>query len=114
MGPHLVPVVFAVSGDRIVSVVDHKPKRTTRLQRLANIQADPRVTLLADHYDDDWGRLWWVRADGTASIAESGKAHATALGLIVARYEQYKNRPPDGPVIDISVTKWSGWRASEE
>ena len=109
-----MPVVFAVRGHSIVSVVDHKPKRTTRLQRLVNIQANSAVALLADHYNDDWGRLWWVRADGTASIVESGKAHTTAVDLIVERYEQYRDRRPDGPVIDISVTKWSGWRASPE
>jgi PPOX class probable F420-dependent enzyme len=109
-----VPVVFAVSGDSIVSAVDHKPKRTPRLQRLLNIEANPLVSLLVDHYDDDWERLWWVRADGIASIVTAGKTHATAVDLLVARYEQYRDRPPIGPVIDISVTNWRGWRASQE
>ena len=111
-GPHLVPIVFAVSGDRIVSVVDHKPKTTTALRRLANIATDPTVTLLADHYDDDWTRLWWVRADGEASILESGSGHTTAVDLLVAKYGQYRDRRPKGPVIEVSVTRWSGWRAS--
>lgn len=113
-GPHLVPIVFAVSGNTIVSIVDHKPKRSSRLKRLANIEANSAVSVLADHYSDDWERLWWVRADGTGSIFESGRDHATAVDLLVERYEQYQDRPPHGPVINISVTRWSGWRSGEE
>ena len=113
-GPHVVPIVFAVSGNTIVSIVDHKPKRSSRLKRLANIEANSAVSVLVDHYSDDWGRLWWVRADGTASILESGRDHAAAVDLLVARYEQYHDRPPHGPAINISVTRWSGWRSEEE
>ena len=69
--PHVVPVVFAVDRDTIVVAVDHKPKRTTALKRLANVRANPRVALLADHYaDDDWDALWWVRADGAGTVHE--------------------------------------------
>ena len=71
--PHVVPCTFALLGDAtIVSAVDHKPKRTTALRRLANIAANPRVALLADHYDDDWEALWWARADGTARVVAPG------------------------------------------
>ncbi len=105
-------MVFAVSGNQIVSVVDQKPKRTTRLQRLANIAANPAVTLLADHYDDDWDRLWWVRADGVASIVESGNPHTAAVDLLAVKYNQYRLQRPVGPVIAVSVTRWSGWKAS--
>ena len=62
--PHLVPVCFALAGDVVYSAVDGKPKRTPDLARLANIAAEPRVALLADHYEEDWTRLWWVRVDG--------------------------------------------------
>src|SRR3989442_717827 len=61
-----VPIVFEVSGDRVVSVVDPKPKRTPELVRLQHIAHEPRVALLADHYEDDWQRLWWARAEGLA------------------------------------------------
>ena len=111
-GPRLVPIVFAVDGDRIVSAVDHKPKTTTRLGRLADIAANPTVTALTDHYDEDWTRLWWVRADGEASVLESGTGHTTAVELLVDKYEQYRGRPPHGPVIEVAVTRWSGWSAS--
>lgn len=65
--PHVVPCTFALLGDAtIVSAVDHKPKRTAALRRLANVAANPRVAILADHYAEAWDALWWVRADGMA------------------------------------------------
>ena len=110
--PHLVPVCFALVGDRIVSVVDAKPKRTTDLRRLANIRAHPRVTLLADEYDEDWTRLWWVRADGAARVVEGGADREEAVAALTAKYEQYERQPPDGPVVEVTVDRWRGWAAS--
>jgi PPOX class probable F420-dependent enzyme len=114
--PQLVPISFALLGpDAIVSAVDHKPKRTQALQRLANIEADGRVCLLADHYNDDWSQLWWVRADGTACVRTAGEApeqRAAALAALAARYPEYAHQPPAGPLIVISVHRWSGWSAS--
>jgi PPOX class probable F420-dependent enzyme len=109
-GPALVPVCFAVEApDTIWMAVDHKPKRTTALARLRNVQADPRVSLIADHYDDeDWSRLWWARAAGTAEVLE-GSAHA--VDLLRERYSQYREHPPAGPVLEITVRRWSGWAA---
>ena len=109
-GPHVVPIVFAVEGDTIYHAVDHKPKRTTALKRLANLRADPRATVLADHYQEDWTLLWWARADGTARILEPG--HERAMGLLSERYPQYRDRPPEGPVVAIDVHRWSDWTAS--
>jgi PPOX class probable F420-dependent enzyme len=104
--PHLVPIVFAVTGDVIHSAVDAKPKRHNRLRRLANIAHEPRVSVLADHYDDDWSLLWWVRADGTAEVlAES----PDGLAALTAKYPQYRRIPPPGPYLRIAVTKWSSW-----
>src|ERR671932_2614874 len=84
--PHLVPIVFAVAGDEVVSAVDAKPKRTTALRRLANVRENPQVALLADHYEDDWDALWWVRADGSARVLERDER---AVELLADRYEQY-------------------------
>jgi PPOX class probable F420-dependent enzyme len=106
--PHLVPVVFAVRGDAVVFAVDHKPKRTTNLRRLRNIEATGRVSLLVDHYDEDWTRLWWVRADGTARVLR-GDDRAEPVRWLVAKYDQYTGRPPEGPVVWIDVTTWRGW-----
>jgi PPOX class probable F420-dependent enzyme len=106
--PHLVPVTFALHGDTVAIAVDHKPKRTTRLRRLRNIEANPRVSLLADHYTDDWDQLWWVRADGTARVLPSCDDQ---VGWLAAKYSQYADRPPTGPVILVDVTAWRGWSA---
>ncbi|NVI92062.1 TIGR03668 family PPOX class F420-dependent oxidoreductase [Actinomadura sp. BRA 177] len=110
--PHLVPVTFAVHRGSVYTAVDHKPKSTRDLRRLANIRANPRVALLADHYEDDWLRLWWVRVDGHASIVEDASRMAEPVRLLADRYTQYRDHPPEGPVIAISIETWTGWSAS--
>jgi PPOX class probable F420-dependent enzyme len=108
--PHLVPIVFVLLGDTVWSAVDHKPKTTPRLQRLDNIVAHPRVSLLVDHYDDDWSELWWVRADGTATVeAPDTPAAVTALEGLAAKYPQYRADQPAGPMIRIEVDRWAQW-----
>ena len=110
--PHLIPVTFALDGDRIYTVVDAKPKTTTNLRRLRNIGADPRVAVLADHYEDDWDALWWARADGLATILSRPADMAGPLELLAARYRQYRAQPPGGPLIRIQAERWTGWAAS--
>jgi PPOX class probable F420-dependent enzyme len=107
--PHLVPCCFAVRGDTIYSAVDHKPKSTRRLQRLENLGANPNAALLVDHYADDWSTLWWVRADGTGRILDDGPDVTDAVALLVAKYSQYRDNPPAGPVIAINVSVWRSW-----
>jgi PPOX class probable F420-dependent enzyme len=111
--PHLVPIVFAVAGDTVYSAVDDvKPKATQRLRRLRNIAANPAVALLADHYEDDWSALWWVRADGTARLVDPDEPEAErARALLAERYVQYRAAPPPGPVIAVAVERWTGWAA---
>jgi len=106
--PHLVPIVFTLDGDTLVTAVDAKPKRTAALKRLENIRAEPRVALLADHYDEDWAALWWVRADGRARVLDIAPA---AIARLRDRYPQYTDAPPAGPVIEVAVERWTGWRA---
>ncbi len=112
--PHLVPVVFAVaqdSPDVVYTAVDAKPKTTRRLRRLANIESNPHVSLLVDHYADDWTQLWWVRVDGAATIHTDGAAMESAFRLLRAKYPQYQSVPLNGPVIAITVRRWSSWQA---
>jgi PPOX class probable F420-dependent enzyme len=111
--PHLIPVTFAIDGDRIVTAVDAKPKRGALLRRLVNIRANPRVSLLVDEYDDDWGKLWWVRVDGEARIVEEDPGLGTALALLRARYAQYAAVALIGPAVVIEVGRWVGWSAAE-
>jgi PPOX class probable F420-dependent enzyme len=110
--PHLVPIVFTLDGERIYFAVDSKPKRTRDLRRLANIAANPRVSVLVDHYDDDWSRLWWVRADGAAHLVTEAADADRALDLLARKYPQYRQAPPPGPVIVISVDRMTGWEAA--
>lgn len=112
--PHLVPVTFVLDGDVVWTAVDEKPKSTRSLRRLDNIAADPRVSLLVDHYGDDWSTLWWVRVDGTATIVddlESPSARA-ALTALVTKYPSYESDPPQGPLIQVAVKAWRSWAAS--
>ena len=110
--PHVVPFVFAVDGDRLWWAVDHKPKRTTALRRLANIAENPRVAALVDGYDEDWSALWWARADGVARVVTDEAERAECLRALVTKYPQYREAPPDGPVVAIDVERWTGWSAS--
>lgn len=109
--PHLVPVTFAVDGDVLVTAVDHKPKSTTALRRLRNIEQNPQVTLLADDYSEDWDQLWWARADGAAEVVAAAR-HPELVELLAAKYEQYRERPPCLTLIVVRVERWSGWSAT--
>jgi PPOX class probable F420-dependent enzyme len=111
--PHIVPINFAVEGDRIYSIVDAvKPKSRLSLVRLRNIEANPQVTLLVDEYSDDWDQLWWIRADGTAKIAADGPERERAIGLLHAKYAQYRAADPEfGVAVVIEVDHWIGWSA---
>lgn len=107
--PHLVPVVFALDQQEVVSAVDQKPKTSSRLARLANIERDPRVALLADHYSEDWSQLWWVRIDGVARVVHRGRSHRQALEALADRYQQYRQQPPQGAVLRVTPHRVSGW-----
>jgi PPOX class probable F420-dependent enzyme len=119
--PHVVPCCFAVSGSRVWTAVDAKPKSTARLQRLANVRSHPWASLLVDHYEDDWDALWWVRVDGPAAVVEAGggggadadakRDREEALAALAAKYPQYAAAPPDGPVVGLAVERISGWAA---
>jgi PPOX class probable F420-dependent enzyme len=109
--PHLVPIVFALSRETIYSVVDDKPKRTTKLRRLQNVRSNPAVSVLVDHYDDaDWSALWWVRADGAARVLDPDIPEArAAVQLLLERYPQQR---ATGAVLALDVQRWSDWSAS--
>jgi PPOX class probable F420-dependent enzyme len=104
--PHIVPVVFAVDGDTLYFAVDAKPKTTTDLKRLKNIAANPAVSILADHYEDDWSKLWWVRADGTARVVTDIDEARRATDLLANRYPQFRLA---GPVVAVGIERLTGW-----
>jgi PPOX class probable F420-dependent enzyme len=109
--PHVVPICFALAGDVLYSAVDGKPKRSPRLKRLENIRANPNVTVLVDHYEDDWSQLWWVRLRGRGRVLEGGEERDRALALLADKYPQYRVEPPVDAVIAIDLDEWRDWRA---
>ena len=117
--PHLVPVCFVLEsggessdGDRVHIAVDHKPKRTTELRRTANLQATGHACLLVDHYDEDWSRLWWVRLDGHGEQSHDPDEAGRAVDALAAKYPQYREQRPDGPVLTLEVEAYRGWSAT--
>ena len=109
--PHMVPIVFALGGDTLYSAVDRKPKRSPRLRRIENARARPDVTILVDHYEEDWSRLWWIRLRGRARVLDEGPEREHALALLAEKYPHYRDEPPDGPVLAVDVTEVREWRA---
>ncbi|MCY3632367.1 MAG: TIGR03668 family PPOX class F420-dependent oxidoreductase [bacterium] len=107
--PHSVPCCFFLKGDVVYSAVDAKPKSTLALRRLDNLAANPAACLLVDCYDDDWSKLWWIRVDGTARVLVDGDEHNHALDLLAAKYDQYRETRPTGPVIAMDITNWRAW-----
>jgi PPOX class probable F420-dependent enzyme len=111
-GPHVVPIVFALVDDTVYSAVDAKPKRSRDLQRLANVRAEPRCALLVDHYEDDWRRLWWVRADGCGEVVDEPSGSHPGIRALMARFPRYLDDPPAGPLLVVTVARWSGWAST--
>lgn len=109
----MVPVVFALVDDVAYTAVDGKPKTTNRLQRVANVAATGRASLLVDEYVQDWSKLWWVRFDGSAQVlaADSNEA-SSAIEALTRKYPQYVGDPPPGPVIAVRLTRWRSWEAT--
>jgi PPOX class probable F420-dependent enzyme len=109
--PNLVPIVFAVDGDTLYSAVDSKPKRSLTLRRIENARTRPDVTILVDHYEEDWRRLWWIRVRGRARVLDDGNELLHALALLTVKYEQYVAGPPAGPVLAVDITDVREWTA---
>ena len=115
--PHVVPIVFAVDGDRVYSVVDAKPKRTSALRRLRNVAENPRVALLVDHYQESWSALWWVRAEGMGRVldpaSEVEAERDEAVRAVALLRERYPQQRAVGMVLAVDVQRWSGWTADQ-
>lgn len=109
--PHVVPIVFAVGDDRTLhAIADPKPKRGLDLLRHRNIVANPAVSVLVEHYDEDWEHLWWVRADGIASVLEAGTVRDITIRLLKAKYPQYATWPtPFGAATVMKVERLTSW-----
>jgi PPOX class probable F420-dependent enzyme len=108
--PHLVPCCFAVDGDVVVTAVDDvKPKSSMALRRLDNLAANPEVSLLVDHYADDWSTLWWIRVDGVGRVVVEPSERSRAVELLAGKYRQYAAEAALGAVIAIDIHTWRAW-----
>ncbi|GAA0253858.1 TIGR03668 family PPOX class F420-dependent oxidoreductase [Haladaptatus pallidirubidus] len=111
--PHSVPVCFALLDETIVTPIDEKPKKRSAvtLQRSRDINENPRVNLLIDHYTEDWSKLGWVQIRGTAThLLPSESDHAPAVTSLRQKYAQYATHAlEERPIIRItpgSVLTW--------
>ena len=107
--PHIVPVVFTLERDTLAFAVDDKPKRSARLQRIANIEREPRVSALVDAYKEDWTQLWWIRVDGRGRIVSEGAGLDLVRRALAAKYVEYEGRPPPGPAVVVQIERWRFW-----
>lgn len=107
--PHVVPVCFAYLDGEFWIAIDEKPKRTTRLKRLRNIEENAHVALVIDRYDDDWSRLAYVMVQGQATVTTGG-AEPQALAALRQKYEPYRQMAlEDRSVIRIRPERVASW-----
>lgn len=109
---HLVPLCFALDGSSFYSEVDQKPKSSKRLRRVENIIRDPRVTILVDHYEEEWPKVWWVRMRGSGRLVEGDEERDRGRRLLIDKYPQYQEDPPTGELFAVEVEEWLGWSYS--
>ena len=114
--PHLVPVVFVRMDEDIFICIDEKPKKHRFLKRLANIKANPKISLLVDNYDDNWQELRWVRVDGTAILLENTDESRAVFESVIStlrdKYPQYQTMDLSrGPIIRITINAIASWQA---
>ena len=111
--PTVLPVCYVVDGQSLYSGVDEKPKRVSsaRLGRIRNIELHPRVSLVIDHYEDDWSRLAYVLIWGLAAVLDPGSAeHARAIALLREKYPQYLTIAiQKQPVIKVTPRRSKFW-----
>jgi PPOX class probable F420-dependent enzyme len=112
--PHVVPICFVYDGKSIYSPIDEKPKRTapSKLKRLRNIKQNPQISLVIDHYDENWSKLAYVLIFGQARVLVSGAKHHKAVNLLRRKYSQYRTMRIDRlPMIMIRPTRTASWGA---
>lgn len=111
-GVDAVPVVYAITGDIVGTPIDTvKSKSSNSLQRERNLRADPRATLLVEHWDrDDWSRLWWVRGELRWRDDAGPEVIETLAGLLATAYPQYRDRP-FARLLTLQLVGVTGWSA---
>jgi PPOX class probable F420-dependent enzyme len=111
-GPRVLPVTFAVAGGRIWSAIDQKPKRVGEPARVRFLRRDPRAAMTVDRYSDDWDELAWVQVLGSVEVLEVADGGA-GLDALSAKYPQYVEAPPPGPMLALEPERYLWWRAAD-
>jgi len=109
----VVPICYAWDGQALVSAIDAKPKRGGEIKRLRNIRENPKVSVVIDHYDEDWRRLRWVIIQGLAEILTAGRDFAAGIDLLLSKYPQYRDMElsrQSGTMIKVRPGKVLQWR----
>jgi PPOX class probable F420-dependent enzyme len=108
-------VTFALAGGRIWSAVDEKPKKAPgeELARVRFLRRDPRAALTVDRYSDDWDNLAWIQVMGEVTIVDTDEG-AAGLARLTAKYAQYRDSPPPGPLLALDPERCLFWRAGDE
>jgi PPOX class probable F420-dependent enzyme len=111
--PRVLPVTFVVHGGLFWSAVDEKPKRTPdrELARVRFLRSRPQAALTVDHYEEDWSALAWVQALGRVQLL-AVEDEPEALAALVAKYGQYSEHPPPGPLLRLTPERFVHWRAT--
>jgi PPOX class probable F420-dependent enzyme len=120
--PHLVPIVFARLGGELWSPIDGKPKRAGEAVRVQHVRAQPQVSVLLDHYDADWSRLWWLRVDGVARVVQPADPEtdlevAPVVAALRGRYAQYEDTAPlrdPATLLAVRPTRIASWCAGPQ
>jgi PPOX class probable F420-dependent enzyme len=105
--PRLLPVTFAVWEGEVWSAIDQKPKRAGEPARVRRLRRRPEAALLVDRYDDDWSRLAWLELRGPVSVEPLGPA----LEALIAKYPQYSEARPQGPLLRLAPERFASWQA---
>jgi PPOX class probable F420-dependent enzyme len=105
--PRLLPVTFAVWEGEVWSAIDQKPKRAGEPARVRRLRRRPEAALLVDRYDDDWSRLAWLELRGPVSVEPLGPA----LEALIAKYPQYSEARPQGPLLRMAPERFASWQA---
>jgi PPOX class probable F420-dependent enzyme len=110
--PRVLPVTFALAEGRIWSAIDNKPKRAGEPTRLRFLRRDPRAALTVDRYSDDWDELAWVQVLGSVQILDVAEG-TDGLAALSAKYEQYREEAPPGPLLALEPERYLWWRAAD-
>ena len=112
--PEAIPIVFGRHKDILFSPVDGKPKRSSNLARIKNIEVNPNTMLLFDHYSKDWEKLWWLRLVCVSQVVTDPPDTEFYQTILKEKYEQYQvtrlsNEPYESTFITFNINSVRWW-----